>query len=362
MIKKLVKRFFELDYFLVFSVLTLSIISLTSIYSSVGLDMAMRQAMFVLLGFFIYFTLSFFDWRTFRESSFFVLGIYLVSVGLLITALQFGPEIRSVHRWIKVGPFMLSPAEIGKLALIILLAKYFSMRHVELYKVRHIILSGIYTFIPAFLVFKQPDLGTSIIFLVLWGGILLVSGIKLRHFIALSMIGIMVVGLAWSFVLADYQKERVISFLNPRFDPQGIGWGGRQAKIAIGNGGLLGQGINQGSQTQLGFLPEPHTDFIFAAIAEEMGFIGVCLLIGAIGVLVWRILKIVFNTNSNFCRLFAAGFLIVVIFQCLVNIGMNLGLLPITGTPLPFISYGGSSILFTFSGLGILENMRYNNS
>ncbi len=359
---KIIKRITAIDYILTLSVVIISAIGLTSIYSSMGFDLALRQGLFILFGFFIYFLLSFFDWRVLKENSLLVFIIYLVAVGLLVAVLLFGPEIRNVQRWFKIGPIMFSPAEIAKLALIIVLAKYFSMRHAELYKVRHIILSGIYALIPTLLVFKQPDLGTAIIFIILWGGVLLISGIKLKHFLLLCLIGIIVTALAWSFLLADYQKNRVTSFLNPELDPQGLGWGSRHAKVAIGNGGFLGQGIGEGTQTQFGFLPEPHTDFIFAAIAEEMGFVGVFTLIGVIGIMFWRILKVIFSARYNFCRLFISGFLIILIFQNFVNIGMNLGFLPITGTPLPFISYGGSSVLFTFSGLGILESMRYNSN
>ena len=359
---KLLKRFINVDLLLFGSVLFISIIGIVSIYSSTGLETATRQATFTGLGFLVYFVVSLFDWRSFKESSFLVLSVYLLAIAALGGLLLFGPEIRNVQRWFRVGPIMIAPAEFAKLALMILLAKYFSARHVELYKVRHIILSGVYAFIPTYLVFRQPDMGTAAIFLVLWGGILLISGIKLRHFLALSAIGLVSFVMIWSFLMRDYQKERVMSFVDPQLDPQGIGWGGNHARIAIGNGGLLGEGLTQGSQTQYGFLPEPHTDFIFAAIAEEMGFVTVALLILSIALMIWRIFKIMFATSSNFSRLFVSGFLIVVVFQSFVNIGMNLGLLPIMGTPLPFVSYGGSSTLFFFTGLGILESIRYNDN
>ncbi len=359
---KVLKKIFKIDLPLILSVATISTIGLISIYSSTGPEAFKRQLFFILFGFLIFFILSSFDWRLLKENSFFVLFIYLGSIALLIALLLFGPEIRNVQRWFRVGPVMIAPAELAKLALIIVLAKYFSMRHVELYKVRHIVLSGVYAFIPTFLVFRQPDMGTAVIFIILWAGILVISGIKLKHFFALGMIGIASAGFIWSFLMQDYQKDRVIGFLSPELDPQGIGWGGIHARVAIGNGGIFGQGLMRGSQTQYGYLPEPHTDFIFAAIAEEMGFIIVVLLLLAMAVMVWRMLKIIFNTDSNFPRLFVSGFLIVVMFQSFVNIGMNLGLLPIMGTPLPLVSYGGSSILFTFTGLGILESMRYNSN
>ena len=359
---KIYKRFLNLDFFLLGAVAVISAIGLVSIYSSTGPEAALRQSLFIGLGFLVYFALSFFDFRLFKENSFAVLAVYLFSVGLLTALLLFGPEIRNVQRWFRVGPVMISPSEFAKLALIILLAKYFSARHVELYKVRHIILSGIYAFIPTYLVFRQPDMGTAAIFIVLWGGILLISGIKLKHFLGLSAIALVSASFIWGFLMQDYQKERVMSFINPQLDPQGIGWGGNHARIAIGNGGFLGQGLGQGTQTQYGFLPEPHTDFIFSAIAEEMGFIVVLLLIAAFGVVFWRMFKIIFNTSSNFPRLFVSGFLIIILFQSFVNMGMNLGLLPIMGTPLPFVSYGGSSAILFFSGLGFLESIRYNDN
>ena len=359
---KVLKRFLKLDFFLLGSIVIISAIGLISIYSSTGPQTSIRQGAFIGAGFLIFFLVSFFDWRSFKESSFLVMLVYLLAIGSLAGLLLFGPEIRNVQRWFRVGPIMVAPAEFAKLALMILLAKYFSDRHVELYKIRHIILSGIYAFIPTYLVFRQPDMGTAAIFLVLWGGILLISGIKLRHFLALSAIGLISMGLIWGFLMQDYQRERVMSFVDPQLDPQGIGWGGNHARIAIGNGGLLGEGIGEGSQTQYGFLPEPHTDFIFAAIAEEMGFAVVTLLILSIAIMVWRMFKIMFATSSNFSRLFVSGFLIVIVFQSFVNIGMNLGLLPIMGTPLPFVSYGGSATVTLFIGLGILESMRYNDT
>ncbi len=360
--KSLLKRIFHFDPFVFGSVILIFCIGILSIYSSTGSQAASRQLLFFFTGVFLCLIISFFDWRSFRENSFLVLVIYFFAIALLVGVLFFGPEIRNVRRWFRLGTIMIAPAEFAKLTLIILLAKYFSDRHIELYKVRHIILSGIYAFIPTYLVFRQPDLGTAIIFLVLWGGILLISGIRLRHFIALCIATSLSLGLVWGFVMQDYQRDRVISFIDPQVDPQGIGWGGNHARIAIGNGGFWGQGLKEGSQTQYGFLPEPHTDFIFAAIAEEMGFVAVLLLVGSIALIVWRMLLVIFKSNSNFPRLFVSGFLIMFIFQSFVNMGMNLGILPIMGTPLPFASYGGGSMLLFFAGLGIFESIRYNSN
>ncbi len=304
------------------------------------------------------FLVSFVDWRIFRENSYLILTLYFLSLLLLVGLFFFAPEIRDVRRWYEIGPFLFDPGEIFKIVIIILLAKFFSTRHVEMYRVSHIILAGAYVLLPTFLIFRQPDLGSALIIVIMWIGVLLISGIKLRHFLVICFLGIALLGVGWSFFLQDYQKDRVIAFIEPQLDPQGIGWGQTQAQIAVGSGGLLGQGIGSGSQTQHGFLPLPQTDFIFASIAEEMGFAGVAALIFAFGVFFWRIFLIILNSRTNFPRLFAFGFVVIIVAQSFVNIGMNLGVLPIIGTPLPLVSYGGSNLLFVFLGLGILESIR----
>jgi len=260
--------------------------------------------------------------------------------------------------WYKIGFLSLDPIEFTKLILIVLLAKYFSMRHVEMYRFRHIIFSGVYVFLPFILIFMQPNLGSALILLILWVGILSISGIKLRHFIALLLCGILVFSLGWFFFLKDYQKARIMSFLTPQGDPRGMNWNQTQAKIAIGSGGFIGQGFGKGSQTQYGFLPEPQTDFVFSAIAEEFGLAGTVVMFAAFLALLWRIIKIAVGAQSNFPRLFAAGFAIIIFSQLFINIGMNLGILPVIGISLPFVSYGGSGLLTMFAGLGILQSIR----
>jgi rod shape determining protein RodA len=193
---------------------------------------------------------------------------------------------------------------------------------------------------------------------MLWGVLLLVAGINLKHFFAIVSLGILMVALGWSFFLLDHQKDRILSFVAPELDPLGIGWSQLQSKIAIGNGGIFGQGIEQGTQTQYGFLSEPQTDFIFAAIAEEMGILGVFLLMILLVLLVWRILKIGIEANDNFSKLYATGLATIIVIQTFINIGMNLGLLPIIGLSLPLVSYGGSGLIFTYIGLGLLLSIK----
>jgi rod shape determining protein RodA len=358
----MILHFKKLDWILIASAILLAGIGLLSIYSSsFGLEDFLnfkKQIIFLGIGIFLMFLISFFDWRELRENPYLILILYLFCLGGLAGLFFWAPEIRGVKSWYKLGPVSLDPIELTKIVLIILLAKYFSMRHIEMYRIRHILLSGAYILLPAILIFFQPDLGQVLILIALWLGVLIISGIKLRHFLILVLCGLLILILSWSFLLEDYQKERVLSFLTPGIDPLGVSWSQNQAKIAIGSGGILGQRIGQGSQTQYGFLPEPQTDFIFAAIGEEMGLIGISVLLFLFSILIWRIIKIAISSQSNFPRLFAAGFSIVLISQIFIHIGMNLGMVPVIGIPLPLISYGGSSLITTLVGLGILESIK----
>ncbi len=353
----ILKKIKEMDFILLFSVFVISTIGIVSIYG-LGNDLYIRQIGFILGGFLLMFLVSFIDWRAFRENSYFILILYFFSLLSLYGLLLFGPTIKGVQRWYRIGDFSFDPAEVFKIVIVILLAKYFSTRHVEMYKVSHIIFSGIYVAIPAFLIFRQPDLGSALILVIMWMGILIISGIKIKHFLAIIMLGLAVFGAGWLFFLQDYQKDRVVAFLNPELDPQGIGWGQNQALIAVGSGGFWGKGIGEGTQSQLGFLPEPETDFIFSIIGEEMGFFGVMVLLLFFGIFLWRLILVILNSKTNFPRLFVSGFAILIITQMFINIGMNLGILPIIGTPLPLVSYGGSNALFVFLGLGIVLSIR----
>jgi rod shape determining protein RodA len=318
-----------------------------------------KQLIFGAIGLIFMFILSFVDWRIFRENPYFILILYFLFLISLIGLFFFGQEIRGAKSWYKIGPFNFDPIEFGKIVLILLLAKYFSMRHAEIYQIRHILISGLYFFLPSFLIFFQPNLGQVIILIFLWLGILIVSGIKVRHFFILVFLGILIFAFSWSTILKEYQKERILAFLQPKIsDPLKIGWSQRQAKIAIGSGGIFGQGIFKGSQTQLGFLPEPQTDFIFAAFTEETGLVGGLILLILYLLLIWKIIKIALLANSNFARLFALGFAILLFSQIFIHIGMNLGILPIIGISLPFLSYGGSNLIANFLGLGILESIK----
>lgn len=353
----------NLDWILIIAAVLLVGISFLSLYSSSlgrgDFSNFNKQIIFFGVGFFLMIGLSFFDWRGLRDNPYLILILYFLCIAALLGLFFFAPEIREVQRWYKIGPLTIDPIEFTKLVLIILLAKYFSIRHVEMYQIRHILVSTLYVLIPVALVFFQPDLGQVIILIALLVGILIVSGISFKRFLILLFCFLLIFILAWNFALKDYQKARVLSFIQPQLaDPLAIGWSQRQARIAIGSGGVLGQGIGSGSQTQYGFLPEPQTDFIFAAIAEETGLIGVSVLFFLFSILIWRILKIALLAQTNFARLFASGFAILLISQIFIHIGMNIEILPIIGIPLPLISYGGSSLIATFLGIGILQSIK----
>jgi rod shape determining protein RodA len=353
----------KIDWILIGSALVLAGIGLLSIYSSSAgkgdFSNFKKQLIFLSIGIILMFIFSFFDWRILRENSNLILILYFIGLLSLIGLFFLAPEIRGVQRWYKIGPFSLDPVEFIKIILIVILAKYFSKRHIEMYRIRHVLISSFYVLIPAALTFFQPDFGSIAIIIALWVGILIVSGIKLRHLVILSLCFLLIFSISWFSLMKDYQKERIISFLMPA-DPLGSGWSQNQSKIAIGSGGIFGQGLVNGSQTQYGFLPEPQTDFIFSAIAEEMGLIGIAVLFIFFFILIWRIFKAAVISRSNFPRLFSIGLATILISHIFINIGMNLGILPVIGISLPLISYGGSSLIMTFLAIGIIQNIKSN--
>lgn len=358
-LKKITKR---LDWRIVIPATLLVCFGLAGIYSTaVAKDNFFnfnKQIIFFILGFLVMIAFSFLDYRILRRNSYFILILYGVCLLLLVGLYIFAPVIRGTRGWYKIGLLSLDPIEPMKIVLVILLAKYFSMRHVEMYKFRQVVFSGLYVFFPALLIFIKPDLGGTAVLLFIWLGLLLISGIKIKHFLILSLCFALTAGFAWQFLLKDYQKERVTSFMFP-YDYLGASWSQNQTKISIGSGQLLGEGIGQGSQVQYGFLPEPHTDFIFSVLAEEWGLLGVLVLFVTYGFLVWQVLEVAIESRANFPRLFASGFAIILIVQFFINIGMNLSLLPVVGIYLPFISYGGSGLVGNFIFLGILQSIKH---
>ena len=284
--------------------------------------------------------------------------LFVASVSLLGVLTILGKVSHGAESWFSFGFFSFQPSDFAKIALIIILAKYFSRRHIEIANIRHILVSGFYAFVIFIMVLSHPDLGSAMIIFFIWLGMVMVSGISKKHLFSMIAIGAIALTLLWSFGFKEYQKNRIRSFINPLSDIHGIGYNAYQSTIAVGSGGLLGKGLGYGTQSRLKFLPEYQTDFIFAAFAEEWGFVGVIIIFAMYGLLVVRIIMNAMLGATNFEILFGVGVAVYFIVHIIVNVGMNLQLLPVTGTPLPFMSYGGTHLLMEFSALGLLMAMR----
>lgn len=284
--------------------------------------------------------------------------LFLGISGLLIALFVLGHTAKGAQSWFNLGFFAFQPVDMMKLLLVIILAKYFSRRHVEIAHFKHIIVSGVYAFIPFVLVLLQPDFGSAMIIFFVWLGMILVSGVSKKH-LALVFVGGALVFLAmWQFVFQPYQKARIANFLNPLADIRGTGYNAYQSTIAVGSGEVLGKGVGYGTQSRLRFLPEYQTDFIFSAFAEEWGLVGVAILFTIFLVVIIKILMIAVVGATNFEMLYGMGIAILLIAHFTVNVGMTIGLLPVTGVPVPFMSFGGSHLVTEFLALGLLVSMK----
>jgi rod shape determining protein RodA len=296
------------------------------------------------------------DYRFLRtgNTTFFV---YVVTLILLVLVLFIGETVKGAQSRFDFGFFALQPSDPAKLVLIAVLAKYFSKRHELIHNFQHIFVSGIYALLIFGLVFIQPDFGSAIILFSVWFGMVLVAGISFRHLALVFLTGVITFGMMWQFVFLDYQKDRILTFLDPLADIQGAGYNAYQSTIAVGSGQIFGKGVGYGTQSKLQFLPEYETDFIFAAFAEEWGLLGVGMLFTLFGIVIWRLIYHAVHGATNFERLFAVGVAILFFSHFTIHIGMNIGLLPVTGTTVPFLSYGGSHLLTEFLGVGIVIAM-----
>ncbi|TSC77758.1 MAG: hypothetical protein G01um101433_511 [Parcubacteria group bacterium Gr01-1014_33] len=343
-----------------FLLMGLGLLSLFSLSEASVFPYFHRQIYWIGVGLLFLVSASFVDFRFFRTQSIAVFLFYLISVALLGSVLIVSLKIRGVESWLRVGGILIQPVELAKLALIILLAKYFSKRHIEIYRVRHLIVAGAYLAIPVLLVLVQPDLGSAIVLVAVWVIMVVFSGIRTRHFLILAVAALLLSLVGWNFALQPYQKVRITSFINPYADPKGAGYQMIQSMIAVGSGKIWGKGLGYGSQSHLNFLPEAETDFIFAAFAEEWGFVGIAVLLSLFLLVIWRIVAIGRRSADNFSRLYTLGFAALIFVQSFIHIGMNMGVLPITGITLPFVSYGGSSLVTLLIGVGILQNIKIN--
>lgn len=297
-----------------------------------------------------------FEYRFLKQTRV-VVAIYAFLLGVLSLLFVLGHISKGAQSWFALGGFSFQPADLMKLGLIIVLAKYFSRRHVEIANIRHIIISGVYAFIPFVLVALQPDFGSAMVLFAIWFGMVLVSGISKKHLFAVFAILIVTFSLAWEFAFKPYQKARIVNFIHPLQDIRGTGYNAYQSTIAVGSGGLLGKGLGYGTQSRLNFLPEYKTDFIFAAYAEEWGFVGSILLLLFFFLIVYKLASYALVADSTFEALFTYGVLIWFLTHIAINIGMNIGIMPVTGIPLPLMSYGGSHLMAEALALGMAVGM-----
>lgn len=351
-------RSLKIDWILFFATIPLLLAGLITMGSFGGKGAFFeKQVIWIFLSFLVFFGLSFVDFRFLRRTGV-IVSLFAGGCGLLLTLFVMGSVFKGARSWFNFGSFAFQPSDIMNLILILVLTKYFSRRHMEIANIRHIIVSGVYALIPCLLVAIQPNFGDAVVLALVWFGMVLVSGISKKHLALVFVLGAVAVGGLWSFVFHEYQKQRILNFLHPLADIRGTGYNAFQSTVAIGSGGLLGRGVGYGTQSRLNFLPEFQTDFIFAAFSEEWGFIGVALVFLFFAIVMWRILMISLHGETNFEMLFGMGFAIYLIAHFLINVGMNIGLLPVTGTTIPFMSYGGSHLITEFTGLGILMGMR----
>lgn len=283
--------------------------------------------------------------------------LYLLTIIMLVSTKFLGVREFGATRWISLGFFQFQPSELAKVFMVIVMAKFFAENVEQMHRPQVFAKSVVYIGIPTLLVALQPDLGTALTFAIVWGAMLLVSNIKKRYVLGVAGVTALAMPIVYDFFLKDYQKHRILTFLNPAADPTGTGWNVAQAKIAIGSGQFWGRGLGHGPQSQLNFVPFKHTDFIFAALAEEMGFVGAFAVILLFGVILYRILKIAMLSRDYFGMFLATGIFAMLFFHIFINIGMNLGIMPVTGIPLPLVSSGGTSVVITLFCIGILESV-----
>ncbi len=350
------KKTFQFDWVLISVVGLLLGISLLELYSislasTDGFGYAKKQGIFVVLALFVMMFLANIDYRVIRRRHARI--IYFGTIALLILVLLIGTNVRGTVGWIVIGPLSLQVVEFAKVGMVVFLASFIAVKQAVFGPGGRLIVSFVLTIFVVALILMQPDFGSAMILLTLWFGMLFVSGMRRAH-VVLMVLAIAIAGTGTWFTLAPYQKDRVMAFVDPYVDPQGSGYNVIQAMIAVGSGGLTGKGLGHGTQTQLGFLPESHTDFIFSVIAEEFGFFGALFVLVLMGILLFRLWRIAMNAQTNFSYLIVSGVMIMFFIQILINIGMNIGLMPVTGIPLPFISYGGSSLLASSIAIGLV--------
>lgn len=357
------KRFLKrLDYPLLFATLAIIIYSLIIISSATHINnpteerfyFVQRQGIFALINIGLAAFFLQFDYRGIQQYG---QKLYIFNLVMLVAVMAFGTTALGAQRWLALGPIMIQPSEFSKLIVIICMAAMLESRMGTLNSLRDLLPIAVYIGIPFVLVLKQPDLGTSLVFMAIFFGMVIACGIRWRILIGIIMAGIASFPILWNYVLKEYQKTRLYVFIDPNIDPLGSGYHIIQSKIAIGSGLLFGKGLFEGTQSQLNFLPENHTDFIFAVVGEEFGFVGATILLLLYLVIMMRGIKIAKEAGDMFGRLLAVGITSMLAFHILINVGMTTGIMPVTGIPLPLMSYGVSALTTDIFAVAILLNI-----
>lgn len=352
------------DYVLVFTALALLGLGLALIYSgslstyhsgaAILRGPIAKQVAFAVAGVALMLGLARLDYRNWSG---FALPLYVLSVVALAGVLVLGQHIFGSRRWIQFAGMQLQPSEVAKLVTIVLLARYLSENEDRLNRLKPILISLGMAAVPAMLVFDEPDLGTAVVFLAVWLGMVFVAGARLRHLLTIAGAVVVAIPFLMLVALTGYQRERLAIFVNPARDPFGTGYNILQAQIGIGSGGWFGKGLTHGTQTQYAYLRTQTTDYVFSVLGEELGFVGCMVLFCLFIVLLMRGLRVAALAPDSFGRLIATGIAIMILFQVFINVGVNIRLFPVTGIPLPLISQGGSSLLMLFGALGLLQSI-----
>lgn len=347
----------RLDWPIIFSLVFLAAASLLSLYS-IGQEFFWKQLYWYSAFFGIIFSSLFFDWSSLIHQSWFRRGIYWLSILLLTMTYFQSVTIRGTKSWLVLGGFQFAPAELAKVGLVLVLAGFFSKRYLSAWLGRNIMISLFFALLPIMLVIFHPDFGAAVVLFSIWLGFLLASGLDKKKVFWGLLIALLVFAMLWLFYFKDYQKERIVGFLIPDYDPLGINYNVTQSKIAIGSAGWLGKGWQAGTQTQLHFLPETYGDFIFAVLVEEWGLIGAGGVLAVFVFLLHRFLQAGIRAPDNYSKFIALGGFLILASQFFLNLGSNLGLLPVVGVAFPFLSYGGSSILTLALLVSIILNIK----
>jgi rod shape determining protein RodA len=364
MLNRIKSHFLHFDWIIFSAVLLLSLFGLIEIYSialgqeSLSFSNFRKQIISIALGLIIFIFFSFIDYNLLKS---FNKYIYIFGVILLILVLIIGKTSRGTTGWFEFFGFSFQPVELIKIFLLIFLARFFSNSAVKMRPLKSLILSFLGTSGFVFLILLQPDFGSGIILYAIWFIILILVGFDRKYFLIIIIPIIAGFFLAWNFYFQDYQKNRILTLLNQQENSLSDSYNVSQALIAVGSGGFMGRGVGFGSQSQLKFLPEAQNDFIFSVISEEFGFLGAGLVLSLYFVLFWRLLLTVKKCNDDFSIFFVLGAMVLIFIEMFINIGMNMGVIPVVGISLPFVSYGGSGIIANFILVGIIENMIIRN-